>query len=101
MFIPDEWCKGRWKHLRQHYGKIKKQRKGRSGQARKGVNWAYFKSMSFLDGLKDTNENTVSNVMDGEMQVDESGGTVEDEGDTTLSPEPSASNEEVQLCNGI
>ena len=57
--------------------------------------------MSFLDGLKDTNENTVSNVMVGEMQVDESGGTVEVEGDTTLSPEPSASNEEVQLCTGI
>jgi len=49
--------------LKEYYSDLKAGKKGKSGQKRgKGITWAYYNMMSFLDGVKNSNENTISNL---------------------------------------
>ena len=61
--IAVPWCKNKWKITRDYYYKLKSANKGKSGQKRgKAITWQFFNMMSFLDGVKNSNENTTSNL---------------------------------------
>lgn len=54
-------CQARWKSIRDHYKRQKKEDKGRTGSAAKKKRASYWDRLSFLDTVEDE-RNTISNI---------------------------------------